>query len=261
GQDTMVLTENGKKLELYLEKLTGLPIEVTVPSSYVAVIEALGSKRADVAIMNTFGYLVANQKYGAVAALTGLNKGRDVYWGQIIARKDGPKSIKELNGKKFAFVDPSSGSGYVLPAKLLKDNGVQPKEVIFAGRHDSVVTMVYQKQVDAGATYHTPAENGAPQDARKLVKTQFPDVLDQVVILAKTAPIPNDPVVIRKDFPPELRKIMIQAFKDLVKDPRGKKILYNLYHLDDFQDAKVEDYEKVQKILLDLGKSAQDLVK
>jgi phosphonate transport system substrate-binding protein len=261
GQDVQVLAENGKELEKYLHNMTGLEIEVNVPANFIAVIEALGSKRADFAIINTFGYLLAHEKYGVEAALTGINKGRDVYWGQIIARKDGPKSLKELNGKKFAFVDPSSGSGYVLAAKLLKDENVKPKEIIFAGRHDSVVAMVYQKRVDAGATYHTPEEDGIPQDARKLVRTQFPDVFDQIVILAKTQPIPNDPVVVRKDVPPEIRKKIIDAFKKMVKEEKGGKILFNLYHMDDFRDAKVADYDRVQKMLLDLGKSAQDLVK
>ncbi len=261
GQDTQVLTENGKLLEAYLSKMTGLPVEVTVPSSFIAVIEALGSKRADIAIINTFGYLLAHDKYGVEVALTGVYKGRDVYWGQIIARKDGPKTLKDLNNKKIAFVDPSSGSGYVLPSKLLQDEKVVPKEVIFAGRHDSVVTMVYQKQVDAGATYHTPVDNGVPQDARKLVMTQFPDVFEKIVIIAKTMAIPNDPVVVRKEFPSALKKTVIDAFKNMAKDNEGKKILYDLYHMDNFKDADSAEYEKVQKMLLDLGKSAQDLVK
>lgn len=261
GQDTGILAENGKKLEAYLEQKTGLPFTVTVPSSYVAVIEALGSKRADIAIMNTFGYLVANDKYGAEAVLIGIHKGRDVYWGQIIARKDGPKTLKDLNGKRIAFVDPSSGSGFVLPSKLLKDENVKPQEAVFAGRHDSVVTMVYQRRVDAGATYHTPEDKGIPQDARRLVLTQFPDVFEQIVILAKTEPIPNDPVVFRKDFPSEMKKTITSAIKNMVKDEVGAKIIYDLYYMDDFREAKPNDFDRVQKMLLDLGKSAQDLLK
>lgn len=261
GQDTKLLQENGKKLEAYLEEKTGLPFDVTVPVNFVAVIEALGSKRADMAIMNTFGYLLAHEKYGAEAVLTGVHKGRKVYWGQIIARKDGPKTIKELTGKTIAFVDPSSGSGFVLPTKLLRDQNVKPKEVVFAGRHDSVVTMVYQRRVDAGATYHTPEDNGVPQDARKLLLTQYPDIFDQVVIIAKTDPIPNDPVVFRKDFPPELRQTIIDALKKMIKDEKGGKILYDLYYMDDFQDATHKDYAPVEKMLLDIGKSAQDFIK
>lgn len=260
GQDAKILVENGKALEKYLEDTTGLPFEVSVPANYVAVIEALGSKRADLAIMNTFGYILAKQKYGAEAALTGVYKGRDVYWGQILARKDGPKTLKDLNGKKIAFVDPSSGSGYVLPTKLLKDANIKPKEIVFAGGHDSVVSMVYQGRVDAGATYHTPAEGGIPQDARRLVMTQYPDVFDKILIIAKTEPIPNDPVVFRKDFPPELRKTIVDAFKKMVKEEGGKRIIHDLYFMDDFKDAKAKDYDQVEKMLLEIGKSAQDFV-
>lgn len=261
GQDTKLLVENGKELEAYFKEKTGLPFEVNVPSSFVAVIEALGSKRADVAIMNTFGYILAHEKYGAEAVLIGVFKGREHYWGQIITRKDGPKTLKDLQNKKMAFVDPSSGSGFVLPTKLLKDENIKLKDVIFAGRHDSVVTMVYQRQVDAGATYHTPALEGVPQDARKLVLTQFPDIFEKVQIIAKTDSIPNDPVVVRKDLPPEIRKKVIQAFKDMIKDEKGKKILYNLYHMDDFKETTGTEFEKVEKMLLELGKSAQDFIK
>jgi phosphonate transport system substrate-binding protein len=143
----------------------------------------------------------------------------------------------------------------------LKDNHVKPKDTVFAGRHDSVVTMVYQGRVDAGATYHIPAENGEPQDARMLVKTQFPDVYDKIVILAKTEPIPNDPVIFRKDLPPEMKKKIIEALKQMVKDPEGRKIVYDSYHMDDFKDAVPAEYDKVDQMLLDLGKSAQELVK
>jgi len=261
GQDTKLLQENGKKFEAYLEEKTGLAFDVNVPASYVAVIEALGSNRADLAIMNTFGYIIAQEKYGAEAALTGVFKGREVYWGQIIARKDGPKSIKELNNKRIAFVDPSSGSGFVLPSKLLKDENVKPKEVVFAGRHDSVVTMVYQRRVDAGATYHTPIDNGVPQDARKLVVTQFPDVFDKIAIIAMTEPIPNDPVVFRKDFPADVRKTVVDTIKKMVKDEKGAKIIYDLYYMDDFKDANPKDFDKVKQMLLDLGKSANELIK
>lgn len=262
AQDMMTLQESGKILKVFLEKELNMHVAVELPTSYIAVIEAFGSKRADAAILNTFGYILASEKYGAVAKLKLVNRGRDEYYGQIIAHKDGPKSIKELNNKKFAFVDPASTSGFLLPSRLFKQEDIKIKEHIFAGRHDSVVMAVYQKKVDAGATFYTPPdEDGTPKDARWIVRTQYPDVFDKVRILKLTGPIPNDPLTLRKDIPEELKTKIVQAFQKYIKTEEGKKVLMDMYHITDFKEASDKDYDVIRSYLKDLGKSAQDFVK
>lgn len=261
GQDSAVLIENGKILEKWIHDQTGLFVKMQVPVTFVAVVEGLGAQRVDVAIINTFGYLLAREKYHASARLIGVNHGLSQYWGQIITSNPKIQTLKDLNGKKFAFVDPASTSGYILAAKLFKDENIKPSEVIFAGKHDSVVTMVYQGRIDAGATYHTPAENGVPQDARRLVKEQFPDVYEKVRVLKLTGPIPSDPVVFREGLSPEIEKKIISALKSFGETPEGSKALHNLYHLTGFKDCTDADYDSVRNLLLDLGKKAQDFVK
>lgn len=262
AQDLQALADNGKVLQSYLAKDLGIEVSVELPSSYIAVVEAFGSKRADVAIINTFGYILAHEKYAAEAKLKLMNRGRDEYFGQIIARVNGPKSIQELKGKKFAFVDPASTSGYLLPLRLFKQEKIDLKETIFAGRHDSVVTAVYQGQVDAGATFYTqPDDDGTPKDARMLIKTQYPDVFDKIKILKLTGPIPNDPVTFRKDLPEELKEKIVASLVKYIKTEEGKKTMYNLYHITDFKTASDQDYDKVRGYLKDLGRTAEDFVK
>lgn len=262
AQDMMTLQESGKILKKFLEKELDMHVVVELPTSYIAVIEAFGSKRADAAILNTFGYILASEKYGAVAKLKLVNRGRDEYYGQIIAHKDGPKSIKDLNNKKFAFVDPASTSGFLLPSRLFKQENIKIKEHVFSGRHDSVVMAVYQKKVDAGATFYTPPdEDGTPKDARWIVRTQYPDVFDKVRILKLTGPIPNDPLTLRKDIPEELKSKIVEAFKKYIKTAEGQKVLMDMYHITDFKEAADKDYDVIRSYLKDLGKSAQDFLK
>jgi phosphonate transport system substrate-binding protein len=262
AQDMQGLAENGKVLEAYLKKDLGMEVSVELPVSYIAIVEAFGSKRADVAILNTFGYILANDKYGVEAHLKLVNRGRDEYWGEIIARVDGPKSIKDLNGKKFAFVDPASTSGYLLPQRLFKQEGIKIKEHIFAGRHDTVVAAVYQKQVDAGAAFYTPPDDdGTIKDARMLLKTQFPDIYEKVKILQLTGPIPNDPISIRKDLPEDLKKKICDSLVRYIHSEEGKQTMYKLYHITDFKQASDKDYDKVRGYLKDLGKTAQEFIK
>src|SRR5690606_24481607 len=102
--DAKVLEDNSKKFEEYLEKNTPYKFSVSVPQSYIAVVESFGTKRADVALINSSGYYKANKKYGAEARLTVLRNGAATYQAQFIARADGPiKTLKDLEGKKIAY--------------------------------------------------------------------------------------------------------------------------------------------------------------
>ena len=262
GQEIQVLKDTSKALKAYLEKETGLVFDMQVPVSYIALVEAFGTKRADVGIVNTFGYILAHEKYGVTARLRIISFGRNHYFGQIIAHKDGIKNVKDIAGKKFAFVDPASSSGYLLAAQLFKERNLKPKEFVFAGRHDSVVSMVYQKQVDAGATFHVPEKNdkGQAMDARRLVRAQYPDVEEKVVILEKTGPIPNDPVIFRKDIPIELQNKIVELLRTFVKSEEGLRTFKALFNVTDFEIANDNDYEKVRSILKDLGREAQDFL-
>ena len=262
AQDVIALGEAGKKLKVFLEKETGMSVEVELPVNYIAVVEAFGSKRADAAIINTFGYIIANEKYGVQARLKLINRGRDEYYGQIIARVDGPKTLKDLNGKKFAFVDPASTSGYLLPLRLFKQENIKIKDFMFAGKHDTVVQAVYQKQVDAGATFYTPPDDdGTPKDARWILRTQYPDIFEKIKILKLTGPIPNDPVAFRKDVPEELKQKISDAIIKYIRTAEGKEVLFGMYHITDFKPASDKDYDIVRGYLKDLGKSADSFVK
>ncbi|MCX7978544.1 MAG: phosphate/phosphite/phosphonate ABC transporter substrate-binding protein [Bdellovibrionaceae bacterium] len=261
GQNHQVLLDNGKAMAKWLTEQTGLHVEVFVPVSYVAVIEALGAKRADAAFINTFGFVLASERYGVRPRLTGMNNKVDTYKGAIIARKGRFKKVEELSGKKFAFVDPSSTSGFLMPTKLFKDRGIKPKETVFAGRHDSVVSMVYQGQVDAGAIFFSPADEEGPQDARKLVKTQYPDVFDKIEILDFSPPIPNDPVAFRSDFPKEIEDRLVDALIAYSQTEEGRATLKRLYNMTEFKRVDDSFYDGIRSVLKELGKTAAEFVK
>lgn len=262
AQDTKSLMETAEKLEKYLKKDLSLNVEVKVPVNYITVVEAFGTQRADIAIINTFGYILAHDKYGAEAELVLINRGRDSYYGQIIAHKDGVKSLEEINGKKFAYVDPASTSGYLMAMDMFQRKNIKPKEFLFSGRHDTVVLAVYNKQVDAGATFYTPPdEDGTPKDARWILRNQLPDVYEKVKILQTTDPIPNDPIAFRKDFPVELKNKIKDSLKKYILTPEGKENLMKMYHITDLKEVNNSHYDSVREILKRVGKNPEDFSK
>jgi len=260
--DAKVIEDNSKVLKAFLETTTGYKFEVVVPQSYVAVVEAFGTKRADVAAINTFGYLLANEKYGAQAKLTVLRHGSATYQSQFIAKADGPiKTLADFKGKKVAFVDAASISGYLLPMKILKEKSLDPSETMFAGKHDNVVSMVYQGQVDGGATFYSPPAEGEIQDARRLVKTQYPDVEAKIKIVDLTDAIPNDPIIFRKEMDEGMKTKIIEAFEKFVTTPEGVDAFKKIYGVDNIKRATDADYDGVRGMLKILGKKTEEVVK
>lgn len=260
--DARMIADRSKVVKDYLERVTPYKFTVAIPASYIAVVEAFGTDRADVSGLNTFGYILANEKYGAEARLTSLRHGRPSYRGQIIAKEGGAiQSLKDIDGKRFAYVDPSSTSGYLLPAKLFRDRGIKPGKVVFASKHDNVITQVYQGQVDAGATFYSPPEGGEIQDARRLVRTQFPDVEKKIKIIELTDEIPNDPIVFRKDLPLEMKEKITSAFLSFMKTEEGQKSFQDIYGITDLKEIRDKDYDGVREMLKSLGQSAAKLVK
>jgi phosphonate transport system substrate-binding protein len=148
----------------------------------------------------------------------------------------------------------------------LKEQKIEPKETVFAMKHDSVVSMIYQGQVDAGATFYSPPQKDDKggmrmEDARRLVLTQYPDVEKKIRILDLSTPIPNDPIIFRKDMPEEMKAKIVDAIFAFVATPEGKEAFNKIYGVTEFKKATDADYEPVRKMLNELGKNASDLMK
>jgi phosphonate transport system substrate-binding protein len=263
--DAKRISMNASQLTDYLEKETGYHFRTAVPASYIAVVEAFGTGKADIASINTFSYLMANAKYGAEARLRIVRDyGETSYKGQFITRVDsGIDSLKDIEGRSIAYVDPSSTSGYILPKAMLKRLGIKPSETVFAMRHDNVVTMVYQRQVDVGATYYAPPDpvTGEILDARMRVEKQFPDVAKKIKIIGFTQNIPNDPWVFRKDMDEGMKEKIINALLKYVKTPEGAKSMYDIYDVRGLIRTKDSDYDGLRKLLAQEGIKFESLVK
>ncbi|GIL17890.1 MAG: phosphonate ABC transporter substrate-binding protein [Oligoflexia bacterium] len=259
--DAKVLEDNTQIFKAYLEKTTPYKYDVAIPQSFIAIVEAFGTKRADVAAMNTFGYVLAHDKYGVEARMTVLRHGTSTYQSQFVAKEGSNiKSLADFKGKKMAFVDAASTSGYLLPLKKLKDKSIEPSEIVFAGKHDSVITMIYQGQVDGGATFYSPPMGGAIQDARRLVQTQYPDVEKKIKIIDLSDPIPNDPIVFRKEMSEEMKNTIVSAFLKFMETEEGKAAFMQIYGVDSMKRASDSDYDGVRNMLKALGKNAEEMM-
>ena len=249
--DSTKVLASGEPLAKLLTDATNLNFKVSVPTSYTAVIEAMGSGQADVGWLSPFAYVLAHDKNGTQVLLTSVRQGSRTYRSQIIVRADsGITNIEQLRGKKFAFVEPASASGFLFPNALLASMGIDYKtffsDTLFAGGHDKVVIAVYNKQVDGGASFGNSIDTGPPTDARTLVTSTLPDVMTAIKPIAQTDPIPNDTVSVRKGLDDNLVKLIRDGLLYVQSTADGKRVLRDLYNIDGLAAADDKDYDTIR---------------
>lgn len=231
GEASTIL-ESGNRISHLLEMATGYQFQSVVATSYAGVIEAMGANRADIGWLNTFSYVIAHQKYGVEVRLVTVRFGLPYYRAEIITQAtSGINGLADLRGKRFAFVDPASTSGYLFPVAGLKKAGYDPQkffgQTIFAGSHNNVVLAVYQGRVDAGSVF---------EDARGSVQKTLPDVMQKVKVVWKSDPIPNDTVSFRKGLPEDVKAKVATALLRFSQTPAGLDALKSLYEIEALAD-------------------------
>jgi len=254
--------ESGEEVAQLIRQRTGYNFHVAVPTSYAAVIEAMGVGEADIAWLATFAYVLAHERYGAEVGLTTVRNGLEHYRGEFIARTDSNiNKLEDIAGKNIAYTAAASTSGFIYPSAILKRRGITPGGYFFSGGHPQSVLAVYEGNADVGCTYWSPVdEQGIPRDARYRLYETHPDVFEKVKIIDYTDWIPNDTVTFAKGFPADVREKVIAALLDIVSTDRGRELMINLYEIDNFVRAQDSDYDVVRQTLQDLGASADSFI-
>lgn len=225
SEDSRAMIANSQAMMDMLSKALGMPVKPFVAADYNGVIEALRSKRLDVAYLGPFSYVLGTTvaDIEAFAVAETKKAGRTFYHSKIITHKDsGIKTVRDLKGRNFAFVDPSSTSGHLFPkAGLMKAGFDADKEfgrVIFSGSHDASAIAVQNKKVDAAAIADRILDQAI---AKGLAKAE------DLVTVWSSDPIPESPTVWRKDLSPDLKRRIQAAFLEVKDIPWSDQGLLN----------------------------------
>jgi phosphonate transport system substrate-binding protein len=255
--ETERVTAGFESVAAMLEEETGLFFETKIATEYAGVIEALCSDPPDahMASLATFSYVLAADKGCADAAILSVRYGSPTYNGQFLVRADsGITSLDQLGGKTFCRPDPLSTSGWIIPSIMLRAAGVDPDtglaQVVDAGSHDGVAAGVYNGDCDVGATY---------VDARTRIEEDYPDVMEQTVVIALEPDIPNDGVQFQTDLDKELRDKIVKGLLAVAATEEGAEAINVAYQWTELMEADDGYYDAFRQILQAAGVNVEDL--
>ena len=273
GENPATLRENGLELAKLLQAKIGLPVNVYVSKDYSGLIVAMKEKKVDFAFFSAMTYVFAEKMAGAKVLLKKVWTS-PYYHSVLLTRSDSHlNKLSQLKGKKIAFVDEKSASGYLYPSVYFKKQGIDPSkyfsEVIYSGNHESSVKMLLDKKVDLIAVYandksskntaftrfaskeighesaNTQAQQSTSQESKVTTKS-----------LWVSDPIPTDPFCVRADFyeqyPKTVHDLMF-AFIEMQDDAASAPELRRVLGVSSLVLATSQQYEPVREMVRELN--------
>lgn len=227
-------------LEDYLSKELGSEVEVSVPTTYNAVVESLVSNKLDLAYFGGLTYVQARQRAEIHPLVTEINPetGTTKYRSLIIAPADGDvREVEDIKGGTFAFGSVSSTSGSLYPSIMLDEAGIDYRtdleEKTYTGGHDATAQAVANGRVDAGGL-----------EDRILHDLEKDGIIDKakIRVIKESEPIEGYPWVVRDDLADEKEKAITEAFLN-IEDPK----LLDLLRAEGYERVQASDYDYVEE--------------
>lgn len=215
-------------LQEFLQARLDTPVQIIQKSSYQEALEALRSDEMEAAWICGFPYVVA-KGFVRLCAQPGWH-GQPWYRSYLItsARRTEARSIVDLKGDVFAFDDPLSNSGYLVPVVALRALDQTPqsffRSTFYTYSLHKVVEAVGSGLADSGTVDGYIWEVLSRRRSKAALKTR---------IVAKSRRYGFPPIVTRKNLQADLHLRLQHALLSAAGDARGRALLRSL-DLDDF---------------------------
>lgn len=243
------LREQSLELAKELQSRLNIPVNIYVSKNYAGLIEAMKTKKIDFAFFSSMTFVFAEQQAKAKVLLKKVWE-QPYYYSVLIARKDsGIKKMESLKGKRIAFVDEKSSSGYLYPQVALKKKGLEKsafKDVVFTGNHQASIDFIESRKVDAVAVFSDDekGEHGA--------WTKFGRKKTKYNIIWTSEPIPNDPFCVRQDFYDQYPKVthtLMFSLIDVLEENSGRQKFSEILGSRDLMPATSRQYDPVREMV------------
>ena len=233
--------------QFYLTSRLGSSVKFVRRQSYREITELLLDGRIDVAWICGYPYVRNWHKLKLLAVPLFANE--PLYQSYLIVPEDeqSTEKIADLRDKIFAFSDPDSNSGYLVPQVELKKSNIKASDffrrTFFTWSHRDVVKAVANGVAQAGAV------DGYVWETLALT---HPKLTGKTRVVRKSDFFGFPPFVSRPNLSSEKFEKIRKVLLDMANDPGGQQLLKRL-NLDGFTEGDDALYYGIRKLVAQLG--------
>ena len=237
----------------YIENKLGKPVKFVSQNKYQESHINLKSGNIDVAFVCSRPYVNGHDEFGLELLAAPQVNGKTIYYSYIIVPINSPiKNLEGLREKTFAFADPMSNSGKLVPTYMLAKIGETPdtffKRYFYTFAHDKSIKAVAEEIADGAAV------DSLIWDYMNNVN---PELTSKTKVIEKSAPYGIPPVVVRPGIDPETKEKLRQIFLNLHKDEKGREILKGMM-IDKFVVIEDSAYDSIRDIQRQVAKHKEE---
>ncbi|GLI38681.1 phosphate/phosphite/phosphonate ABC transporter substrate-binding protein [Geobacter hydrogenophilus] len=211
--------------------------------TYAEVNTMVMNKEVDAAFVCAGPYVQGHEQFGMEILAVPVVHGVKVYHSYIIANRNSSyTSLNDLRGKKFAFTDPDSNTGSMVPTYMLAKRGETPDSFFgdhfFSNSHDNSIKAVANGQADGAAVDSLIWE---------FMNTIDPNVTSRTRIIEKSSPYGIPPIVVHPAMDPATKKKLKQVLLTLHEHKESAELLAKL-QIDRFAEGDDKAYDTVREM-------------
>jgi phosphonate transport system substrate-binding protein len=218
-----------------------------------ALAQGIGAGRIQIAWLSPTLLATSVELEGAAPLVSSVRQGVAAYHAALFC--DAARSftsLRDLRGKRAAWVAKSSSSGYIFPRIGLARSGLDPTKLfgaeLFLDSHGAVVAAVFEGRADVGATFAVYKDSDA---SRPLLRAPFVDghPPGKARVLLASGPIPADVIAAAPPVPTALRSKLRTALMALAGDPAARPILAGIFGIDGFEVFTDGSHRRLKALL------------
>lgn len=208
----------------YLGRRSGRAIRLIQRRTYGEVNDLFPRGEVDLAFLCSGPYALFREQFGFRALAAPVVGGEAFYRSYLIVPRQSPAgALEDLRGKVFAFTDPESNTGHLVPRYWLAARGERPeaffRKAIFTYSHDNSILAVARGLVDGAAVDGHQWEYFA--------RTR-PELTSAGRVILRSEPFGSPPLVASRELPEPLVERLQEIVLSMHADPEGGRILQAL---------------------------------
>lgn len=227
----------------YMAQRLGRPVRLFQRGTYAEVNDLLENREIDLAFVCAGALVEGEHQFGMQALVVPQMRGETLYYSYLVVnRRSGAERLEDLRGKSFAFSDPLSNSGRLVPVYQLALRGETPERFfsrnVFTYSHDNSILAVADGLVDGAAVDSLVYD---------YLRGRHPEAVAETRVVERWGPYGIPPVVVHPRLDVDLKRALRGFLLSAHLDPDGKRILDRLL-IDRFVEVPPDLFRSIREM-------------